>query len=33
MMLIGFGYLLAAIKNYGWSALGFTFFINAMAVQ
>lgn len=33
MMLIGFGFLMTYIKNHSWSALIYTFFINAMIVQ
>jgi ammonium transporter Rh len=33
MILIGFGYLMTFIKNYGWSALGYTFLITAVGVQ
>lgn len=33
MMLIGFGFLMTFIKNYTWSALAYTFFLNAIAVQ
>ena len=33
MMLVGFGFLMAYIKNYSWSALVYTFFINAIIVQ
>lgn len=33
MMLIGFGFLMTFIKNHSWSALSYTFFINAVIVQ
>lgn len=33
MMLIGFGFLMTFIKNYMWSTLAYTFFLNAMIVQ
>ena len=33
MMLIGFGYLMTFVKNYTWSALSYTFFINAIIMQ
>lgn len=33
MMLIGFGFLMTFIKNHTWSALSYTFFINAIVVQ
>ena len=33
MMLIGFGFLMTFIKNYTWSALSYTFFLNALIVQ
>jgi len=33
MMLIGFGFLMTFIKKYTWSALSYTFFINAIVVQ
>jgi ammonium transporter Rh len=33
MMLIGFGFLMTFIKTYSWSALSYTFFINAIVVQ
>ena len=33
MMLIGFGFLMNFIKNHEWSALSYTFFINAVIVQ
>jgi len=33
MMLIGFGFLMTFIRKYAWSALSYTFFINAIAVQ
>jgi hypothetical protein len=33
MMLIGFGFQMAYIKNYSWSALVYTFFINAVTIQ
>jgi ammonium transporter Rh len=33
MMLIGFGFLMTFIKNHSWSALSYTFFINAIIVQ
>ena len=33
MMLIGFGYLMAFSKSFSWSAVSYTFFINAISVQ
>ena len=33
MILIGFGYLMTFIKNYGWSSLGYTFLITAVGAQ
>lgn len=33
MMLIGFGLLMSFIRKYAWSALSYTFFINAVVVQ
>jgi ammonium transporter Rh len=33
MMLIGFGFLKTFVKNHSWSALSYTFFINAVVVQ
>src|SRR5438132_1319055 len=33
MMLVGFGYLMAFIKGFAWSALSYTFFINAITAQ
>lgn len=33
MMLIGFGFLMTFIKNYTWSTLSYTFFLNALIVQ
>lgn len=33
MMLIGFGFLMAFIKGYTWSALSYTFLLNAVVVQ
>jgi ammonium transporter Rh len=33
MMLIGFGFLMTFIKNYTWSTLSYTFFLNAVIVQ
>lgn len=33
MMLIGFGYLMAFSKSFSWSAVSYTFFINAILVQ
>lgn len=33
MMLIGFGFLMTYIKKHSWSALVYTFFINAIIVQ
>ncbi len=33
MMLIGFGFLMTFVKNHSWSALSYTFFINAVVVQ
>jgi ammonium transporter Rh len=33
MMLIGFGFLMTFIKKYSWSALSYTFFINAIVMQ
>ncbi len=32
-MLIGFGFLMTFIKSHMWSALSYTFFINAIVVQ
>lgn len=33
MMLIGFGFLMTFVRRYAWSALSYTFFINALVVQ
>lgn len=33
MMLIGFGFLMTFVKTHQWSALSYTFFINAIVVQ
>lgn len=33
MMLVGFGFLMTSIKNNSWSALSYTFFLNAILVQ
>lgn len=33
MMLIGFGFLMTFVKGYTWSALSYTFFINALVLQ
>ena len=33
MMLIGFGFLMTFVKTAQWSALSYTFFINAVVVQ
>jgi hypothetical protein len=33
MILIGFGFLMTYIKLHAWSALVYTFFINAITVQ
>lgn len=33
MMLVGFGFLMTFIKRHSWSALSYTFFINAVVVQ
>jgi len=30
---VGFGFLMTFIKRYSWSALAYTFFINAIIVQ
>jgi len=31
--LVGFGFLMTFMRRYAWSALSYTFFINAVAVQ
>ena len=33
MILMGFGFLITFIKTHAWSALSYTFFINAIAIQ
>jgi hypothetical protein len=33
MMLIGFGFLMAFSKSFSWSAVTYTFFMNAVSVQ
>ena len=33
MILVGFGYLMTFLNHYGWSALGYTFIINAVGIQ
>lgn len=33
MMLIGFGFLMAFSKSFSWSAVGYTFFMNAIIPQ
>jgi len=33
MMLIGFGFLMAFTKSFSWSALTYTFFLNALLPQ
>ena len=33
MMLVGFGFLMTFIKKNSWSALSYTFFINAVILQ
>jgi ammonium transporter Rh len=33
MMLVGFGFLMSFIKKNSWSALSYTFFINAVVLQ
>lgn len=33
MMLIGFGFLMTFVKSHQWSALSYTFMINAVVVQ
>lgn len=33
IMLIGFGFSMAFIKNHSWSSITYTFFINAVIVQ
>jgi hypothetical protein len=32
-MLIGFGFLMAFSKSFSWSAVSYTFFMNAVMVQ
>lgn len=33
IMLIGFGFAMAFVKNHSWSSITYTFFINAIIVQ
>jgi ammonium transporter Rh len=33
MMLIGFGFLMAFSKSFSWSAVTYTFFVNAISIQ
>jgi ammonium transporter Rh len=33
MMLVGFGFLMAFSKSFSWSAVTYTFFVNAVSIQ